>query len=207
MPVLSTADASWLAETFRRNRARFGDLRMDGTDPAPVPTPPADPPKPMDPASTPAPTPKPEDDGRAKALAEERRRAKAAEDREKALQAKVDEFEKAQLSEKERADRELADAKAAAEKAKAEAAQFQLDALKHRIAAEKQVPAALLTGSDEESLTASAEAAIAWRGAQAPAAPVAPRPDPSVGARGGDGAVSGAELYDQMFPRPKQFSK
>ncbi len=154
-------------------------------------------------SSEPDAKPNADEDGRAKALREERRRAKAAEDRAKAAEEKVKAFENEKLSEKERADRELADAKAAAEQAKAEAAKFQLDALRHRIAAEKNVPAALLTGSDEESLTASADAALSWRGAAEPAPPKAPKPDPSVGPRGGDNKVSGADLYDQMFPRPK----
>lgn len=186
---------------FAWSRNRFGDLRMDATvtapaEPAPVPAPE---PKPADPAPEPE-RPKPEDDGRAKALAEERRRAKAAEDRAKALEAKVKEFEDAKLSEQERAAKDLADAKAAADEAKAEAARFQLDALKHRVAAEKGVPAALLTGTDEESLAASADAALSWRGTVTPEPQKAPKPDPSVGPRG-DQVVSGADLYRAKHPK------
>jgi hypothetical protein len=145
-----------------------------------------------------------QDDGRAKALAEERRRSKAAEARAEALEKKVREFEDLKLSEQEKVARDLAEAKAAAEAAKAEAARFQLDAVKHRIAAEKGVPAGLLAGEDEEALTASADAALAWRGQQAPTAPTAPKPDPSVGARGGGDVKSldsGAALYDMRHPK------
>jgi hypothetical protein len=151
--------------------------------------------------ATPGP-PKPElGDAGKKAIADERKARKDAEARAAELAAKVDEFEKAKLSEKERAERELADAKKAADEAKAEAARFQLDALKHRIAGEKNVPAALLTGSDEESLTASADAALAWRGTATPEPPKAPKPDQSVGARGDQQPMSGAELYRSKHPK------
>lgn len=188
-----------LEALFSWHRNRFGDLRMDGTatPPAdPAPAPPADPPP--DPAPEPE-KPKADEDGRAKALAEERRRAKAAEAKAAALEAKVQAFENEKLSEQERAAKELADAKAAAEAARAEAARFALDAVRHRIAAEKSVPAALLVGANEEELTASADEALKWREAAAPAAPKAPKPDQTVGARG-ETPMDGADLYRQKHP-------
>jgi hypothetical protein len=160
-----------------------------------APEKPAEPPKPEDPNA-----------GLKKAIAEERRRAKVAEDEKTALAAKLKEFEDKELSAQQKAERDLAELKAQAEAARQEAAAAQLDALRHRIAAEKQVPAALLTGADEESLTASADAALKWRGAATPEPPKAPKPDPSVGPRGGDGVKSlqsGADLYDARHPRPK----
>lgn len=144
--------------------------------------------------------PKADDDGRAKALAEERRRAKAAEAKAAALEAKVQAFENEKLSEQERAAKELADARAAAEAARAEAARFALDAVRHRIAAEKSVPAALLVGANEEELTASADEALKWREAATPHPPKAPRPDPSVGPRG-DQVEDGADLYRRTHPK------
>lgn len=153
-------------------------------------------------STTPAPTAKPDELGDAgkKAIADERKARKDADARAAALEAKVKEFEDAKLSERERADKELADAKAAAEAAKAEAAKFQHDALRHRIAAEKSVPVELLAGATEEELVASAEKAIAWRGAAVPEPPKAPKPDPSVGPRG-EQVTSGAELYRSKYPQ------
>lgn len=119
-----------------------------------------------------------------RAIADERKARRDAERKAAELAAKVQEFEDAKLSEQERAAKELADAKAAAEAAKAEAARFQLDALKHRIAAEKGVPARLLAGETEDELTASADEALKWRGEATPPPPKAPKPDPSVGPRG-----------------------
>jgi hypothetical protein len=147
--------------------------------------------------------PKPADDlGDAgkQAIAAERKARKDAERKAAELAAKVDEFEKAKLSEKERAEKELADAQAAAKAAREEAAAAQLDALRHRIAAKNGVPAELLTGLTEDDLTASAEAALKWRGAATPEQPKAPKPDPSVGPRG-EQVVSGAELYRQKHPQ------
>jgi hypothetical protein len=151
-------------------------------------------------SANPPPAPTSDDLGDAgkKAITEERAAKKAAEKRAAELQAKVDEFERAKLSEQEKAAKDLADARKAAEEAKSEAARLQLDVMRHRIAAEKGVPAALLSGGDEESLTASAEAALEWRGEVTPPHPTAPRPDPSVGARG-DVKLSGAERGRQLW--------
>jgi hypothetical protein len=167
-------------------------------------TPAAEPAQPnaADDARSPQPEAKPaepQDDGRAKALAEERRRAKAAEAEALALKAKVKEYEDRELSAQQKAERDLAELKAQAETARQDAAAAQLDALRHRIAAEKNVPAALLTGLTEEALTASAEQALKWRGDAAPVPPKAPKPDPSVGPRG-EQPISGADLYRSKHP-------
>jgi hypothetical protein len=161
------------------------------------------PPEPASPTAPekPAEPPKPEDPnaGLKKAIAEERRRAKVAEEEKAALAAKVKACEDEKLSEQERAAKDLAELKAQAEAARRDAAAAQLDAMRHRIAAEKQVPAALLTGLTEDELTASAEAALKWRGASVPEQPKAPKPDPSVGPRG-EQPISGADLYRQKHP-------
>lgn len=56
-PKIRTADAAWLAETFRRNRERFAGWRME------VDPPPADPPSDPAPADPPV-DPPPADDGK-----------------------------------------------------------------------------------------------------------------------------------------------
>jgi hypothetical protein len=157
--------------------------------------------------AAPAPSPPAKEDGKhedlgdagAKAIAAERKARKEADARAAALQAKVDEHERAKLSEQEKAAKDLADARKAADEAKAEAARFQLDALKHRIAAEKGVPARLLAGGTEDELTVSADEALKWRGEATPPPPKAPKPDQTVGPRGGQ-PISGADLYRQMHP-------
>lgn len=166
----------------------------DATSPAATTT---DPPE----APSPAATPKPDELGDAgtKAIAAERKARKDAERQAAELAAKVTAFENEKLTERQRADKELADAQAAAKAAREDAAAAQLDALRHRIAADKSVPAALLAGLTEEELTASAEAALKWRSDAAPPAPKAPKPDPSVGPRG-EQPVSGADLYRSKHP-------
>lgn len=89
-----------------------------------------------------------------KALAEERRRAAAAEKAAKALQAKLDELEAAQLSKEEKAVKDAADAAERAARAEAEA-------LRWRIAAKYGITDAdaelFLTGADEDTLSRQAE--------------------------------------------------
>jgi hypothetical protein len=165
-------------------------------NPAPTESaPPAEPEKPAETAKLEDPNA-----GLKKAIAEERRRAKAAEDEKAALAARVKEYEDRELSAQQKAERDLAELKAQAEAARRDAAAAQLDAMRHRIAAEKQVPAALLTGLTEDDLTSSAETALKWRGAATPEPPKAPKPDPSVGPRG-EQVTSGAELYRQSHPK------
>lgn len=89
-----------------------------------------------------------------KALAEERRRAAAAEKTAKALQARLDAIEAETLSKEEKA---LKDAAAAAERA----AKAEAEALRWRIAAKHGISdedaELFLTGSDEETLSKQAE--------------------------------------------------
>lgn len=68
-------------------------------------------------------------------------------------------IEREQMSEAERLKAEL-------EQERAERTRVEREALKNRIAAEKGVPATLLTGDTEEALTASADALLAFRGEQ-----------------------------------------
>lgn len=79
--------------------------------------------------------------------------------------------------------------------AEARAAELEAKATRAEVAAEKGVPAALLTGSTREELEASAAALIAFKGEQRP---TVPRPDPSQGARGGDVALNGDPLLDSL---------
>jgi nucleotide-binding universal stress UspA family protein len=73
-------------------------------------------------------------------------------------------------------------AQKAAEKAVAEAAAAKTELARYRVAAAKGVPAELLTGADEATLAAQADALLAFMGQQAPTPPV---PDLGQGNRGG----------------------
>lgn len=88
--------------------------------------------------------------------------ARAKANAEKA--SKFDEAEEARKTDLQKAEERAA----AAEQRAAEAV---LRAEKASIAAKTGVDASLLTGSTAEELQASADALLAWRGAQAPAAP------------------------------------
>ena len=89
-----------------------------------------------------------------KALAEERRRAAAAEKTAKALQARLDALEAEKLSKEERAVKDAQDAAERASRAEAEA-------LRWRIAARNGISDAdaelFLTGTDEDTLSRQAE--------------------------------------------------
>jgi hypothetical protein len=89
-----------------------------------------------------------------KALAEERRRASAAEKTAKALQVRLDALEAEKLSKEEKALKDAADAAERATRAEAEA-------LRWRIAARNGISdedaELFLTGSDEETLSRQAE--------------------------------------------------
>lgn len=89
-----------------------------------------------------------------KALAEERRRASAAEKTAKALQARLDELEAEKLSKEEKAVKEAADAAARAAKAEADAMRWRI-AARHGISDDDAE--LFLTGSDEETLSRQAE--------------------------------------------------
>ena len=98
------------------------------------------------------------------------------------------EIEEAQKTEAQK----LADRLAAAE-AKAQAAEVK--ALRSEIAQAKGVPAALLTGSTEDELNASADALIAFRGG-APKPPAAP---PAEGVQGNVGKPVGVTDIDTQI--------
>lgn len=113
-----------------------------------------------------------------KALKAERDARHAAEKALADAQARVKEFEQAQMSEQERLSAQLKEAQEAAATASAEA-------LRLRIAAELNVPADLhefLTGASEDEIRAKAQklAAMAQQGKQTP------RPDFGGGKRGDD---------------------
>lgn len=93
---------------------------------------------------------------------EMKRHARTWEDR-----AKANEDAQKRLAEIEDANKtELQKAQERAEAAEKELASSRTESLRHKIAAEKGVPAALLTGADEEALTAQAEQLLAFRGEQ-----------------------------------------
>lgn len=89
-----------------------------------------------------------------KALAEERRRASAAEKTAKALQARLDALEAEKLSKEEKAIKDAADAADRAARAEAEALRWRI-AAKHGISDDDAE--LFLTGSDEETLSRQAE--------------------------------------------------
>lgn len=89
-----------------------------------------------------------------------RERAKFADYEDlKRKAARLDEIEREQMSEADRLRSELEQEREARVKVEREA-------LVHRIASEKGVPAHLLTGDTEEALTASADALLEFRGQQ-----------------------------------------
>ena len=95
-------------------------------------------------------------------------------DRERKKFADYDELKKAadRLTQLEEANKSEAEkAVARAEAAEKRAAELEAATLKATVAADKGVPAALLTGSTQEELEASADALIAFRGEQKPAGP------------------------------------
>lgn len=102
-------------------------------------------------------------DGGKKALDAERRRASAAEKAAKALQARLDEIESAQLSEAEKAKKRAEEAEARAMAAEAGALRWRI-AAKHGISDEDAE--LLLTGLDEDTLNRQAERIAASRTAQ-----------------------------------------
>lgn len=93
-------------------------------------------------------------DGGKKALDAERRRASAAEKAAKALQARLDEIESANMSEAEKVRKRAEEAEARAMAAEAGALRWRI-AAKHGISDEDAE--LLLTGSDEDTLNRQAE--------------------------------------------------
>jgi hypothetical protein len=129
-----------------------------------------------------------------KALKAERRARRDAEQSAAALQAKLDDIERANLSELEKAQREANDAKEAAAKATADALRLRV-AAKHGISDEDAD--LFLTGSDEDTLTRQAERLTA-RNAEA-GSPRAPRPDANQGRSGAKGPKSTADSFAEFF--------
>ena len=139
--------------------------------------PPTDPPKP---AVPPVPD-KVETDWQAEAE-KWKAHSRKHEDAEKANADKAkrfDEFEESQKTEQQR----LADRAATAE---AKVVEIEARALRAEVAAAKGIPAALLSGSTQEELEASADALLAFRGEK-------PKPDFGGGDRGDD-VKTGAQL-------------
>lgn len=77
--------------------------------------------------------------------------------------------------------------------------ELRLGKLRSDIAAEKGVPAALLTGSTKEEIEAAAEALIEFRNEATK--PRSPKPDPSQG-RGDNNTPSGDWLRDSLARKP-----
>lgn len=95
------------------------------------------------------------------ALKSEREAKAAAEKRAAAAEARIKEFEDAQKTEAEKQAERLAEFER-------ENAELKSAKTRAEVAAAKGVPAALLTGSTQEELEASADALIAFKGAQEP---------------------------------------
>lgn len=126
-------------------------------------------------------------DGGKAALQAERKRAAAAEKAAKAFEARLREIE----------DRDKSEMQLAAERAEAaekRAAELEHGVLRARVAAAKGVPESALTGDDEKSLNAAADALIAWRDAQSNGRRPAPVGGLHSGATGKtDGPTTGRE--------------
>lgn len=95
------------------------------------------------------------------ALKSEREAKAAAEKRAAEAEARIKEFEDAQKSEAEKQAERIA-------QIERENAELKSAKTRAEVAAAKGVPAALLTGSTQEELEASADALIAFKGAQEP---------------------------------------
>lgn len=93
-------------------------------------------------------------EGGIKALTAERRRANAAEKEAKALKARLDEIEAAQLSETEKATKRAAEAEARVAQAEASVKRFRIAA---RFGMTDEEADLILTGGDEEMMTRQAE--------------------------------------------------
>lgn len=113
--------------------------------------------------------------------------ARKHEDQSKANADKAKQFDEitdAQKSELERANDRAA-------QAEAKVAEIEQRALRAEVAAAKGVPAALLSGTTQEELEASADALIEFRGAK-------PAPDFGAGDRGGDAGKPSQMTRDEL---------
>lgn len=114
-------------------------------------------------------------EGGKRAIQAERDARRKAEDAAKALQAKLDEFERANMSELEKAQE-------AARDAQAELEALRIESLRKQVALEKGLPATLLDrlrGETEADIAADADALMALVGS-----PRTPIPDPYRGSQG-----------------------
>lgn len=109
------------------------------------------------------------------------------------LKAKAEQFDA--LEEKNKTDLQKALDRAAA--AEALAADASVKALRSDIAAAKNVPASLLSGSTKEELEAAADALLVFRGEQAPGpkAPFVPAVTPGQGSKPAKSVSAGAEMF------------
>lgn len=120
-----------------------------------------------------------ENEARAKANADAAKRLKEIEDRD--------------LSELQKAQRDR-------EEALARLQEVEREALRNRVALTKSLPpeiAAILSGANEDELTAHADALLAWRSNQTPPAP---RPDPGQGPRPTTPEMDADAEYARFFP-------
>lgn len=121
------------------------------------------------------------------ALNKERERADAAEKAAKEALAKVQEYEDRDKSEAQKQQEALA-------KAQKELADLTVAKTRAEVAAAKNVPSALLVGSTQEELEASADALIAFKGAAPEPSPF-PKADPSQGAKGEHAGGTNADRF------------
>lgn len=139
-------------------------------------------------------TPAPEEvlgDPGKKALSEERQARKAAEQSAAALQAQLNEFKRAQMTDLEKAQTLAAEAQSAAETARAEALRWRI-AAKHGISDEDAET--FLTGKDEETLTRQAERLSSL----AATASTTPKPDRTQGGTGQPHALNSDSLEQAL---------
>lgn len=115
-------------------------------------------------------------------------------DARKAAEARIKEFEDRDKTESERAAERLAQAEKAAGDARRDAARY-------KVAAVKGVDPELLSGDDEESLTAHADRLLAWRG-EPPS--TTPQPDSSQGPRPQSPEAQQDAEYQAFYPTPNR---
>lgn len=130
-------------------------------------------------------------DGGKKAIQAEREARKAAEDAAKSLQAQLDEFKSAQMSDLEKAQAQAKTFEESATRAQAEALRWRI-AAKHRISDEDAET--FLTGNDEATLTRQAERLSAL----ATTAPTTPKPDRTQGGSGEPAALNSDQLEQSL---------
>lgn len=172
-----------LLEFHRKN---FGDATMTAGPGEPTPPNPADPPKPTPPAQPTPPADDPDDipglgDAGKRAIQRERENAAQATRERDELRRKLDEKERAEMSDLDKARKDAEDRKAEAETLRTE--NLRLKAIAHH-----QIPEDyqdLVHGKDEASFTASAAKVAQLAAAAAGKTPPPPAADPVPPAGGG----------------------